>query len=53
MGCLPERCRAPQFGKTPLHHAAIQGQVAVVEQFLAARAAVDAQNEVRGGGGGG
>ena len=48
MGCLPERCRAPQFRKTPLHHATSGGHAAVVEQLLAAGAAVDAKDEVRG-----
>ena len=47
MGCLPERCRAPQNGWTPLHDAAIGGHTAVVEQLLAAGAAVDAKDKVR------
>ena len=50
--CLPEPCRAPQFGATPLHRAANGGHAAVVEQLLAAGAAVDAKDEVRGGVGG-
>ena len=50
MGCLPERCRAPQFGQTPLHRAAIGGHAAVVEQLLAAGAAVDANDHVSGSG---
>ena len=46
--CRPERCRAPQFGSTPLHDAAVRGHASVVEQLLAAGAAVDAKSEVRG-----
>jgi len=53
-GCLPDRCRAPQWGGTPLHGAAEGGHAAVVELLLAAGAAVDAkETEVGGGGGGG
>jgi len=48
---LPERFRAPQYGHTPLHRAAIYDYVAVVEQLLSAGAALDLKNEVRGGGG--
>ena len=44
---LPERCRAPQDGFTPLHEAAEGGHAAVVEQLLAAGAATDAKNAVR------
>jgi len=47
-GCLPERCRAPQRGETPLHRAAEGGYPAAVEQLLAAGAAVDVKDEVRG-----
>ena len=47
MGCLPEPCRAPQYGETPLHHAAIRGHAVVVEQLLAAAAVVDAKDRVR------
>ena len=47
-GCLPERCRAPQWGETPLNHAAEEGHSAVVEQLLAAGAAVDAKDNVNG-----
>ena len=46
-GCLPERCHLPQGGKTPLHCAAEHCRVAVVEQLLAAGAAVDAKDTVR------
>ena len=49
-GCLPDRCRAPQDGWTPLHHAAYEGRAAVVEQLLAAKADVAAKNNVRGAG---
>ena len=47
-GCLPERCLASQRGETPLYHAAEEGHAAVVEQLLAAGAAMDAKDEVRG-----
>ena len=47
-GCLPERCRAPQSGRTPLHLAAEGGRAAVIKQLLAAGAAVDAKDMVRG-----
>ena len=48
IGCLPEPCRAPQGEETPLYCAAGEGHSAVVEQLLAAGAAVDAKSEVRG-----
>ena len=51
-GVLPERCRAPQYEETPLHWAASGGHAAVVEQLLAAGAATDAKNDVRGVGSG-
>ena len=51
-GVLPERCRAPQGGTTPLHSAALRGHAAVVEQLLAAGAAKDAKDAVRGSGSG-
>ena len=35
---LPERCRAPQYGATPLYLAARLGRAAVVEKLLAAGA---------------
>ena len=46
--CLPEPCRAPQGGYTPLHNAAIRGHAAVVEQLLAVGAAADAKDKVIG-----
>jgi hypothetical protein len=46
--CLPERCRAPQGGETPLHFAAVYGRAAMLEQLLAAGAAADAKDYVRG-----
>ena len=49
---MPERCRAPQSGWTPLHLAVNYFRVAVVEQLLAAGAAKDAKSEVRGAGSG-
>ena len=52
-GVLPERCRAPQDGFTPLHWAAAGGHAAVVEQLLAAGAAMDAKDNVKGVGVGG
>jgi hypothetical protein len=48
--CLPDRCRAPQGGWTPLHFAALFGRVAVVEQLLAAKVDVEAKGMVRGQG---
>jgi len=51
-GVLPERCRTPQIGRTPLHKAAEGGHAVVVEQLLAAGAAKDAKDEVRGVGSG-
>jgi len=45
---LHERCLAPQDGGTPLHLAVTGGHAAVVEQLLAAGAAMDAKDKVRG-----
>ena len=50
-GILPERCRAPQDGDTPLHMAANGGHAAVVEQLLAAGVAKEANDKVFLGGG--
>jgi len=49
--CLPDRCRAPQFGNRPLHFAATRGHAVVVGQLLAAKADVAAKHSVRGQGG--
>jgi len=51
-GVLPDRCSAPQDDFTPLHEAAAKGHAAVVEQLLAAGAAKDAKDMVRGVGSG-
>ena len=51
-GVLPERCRVPQIGRSPLHLAVKGGHAAVVEQLLAAGAAKDVEDEVRGVGSG-
>ena len=48
---LPDRCRAPQYGDTPLHYAALEGHAAVAGQLLAAKADVEAKDRVRGQGG--
>ena len=48
--CLPDRCRAPQDGDTPLHFAAACGHAAVAEQLLAAKADVEAKDTVMGEG---
>ena len=50
-GCLPDRCPAPQSGRTPLHRAAVFGHAAVVEQLLAAGAETEAKDDVRREGG--
>ena len=49
--CLPDRCRAPQRGETPLHKAAAKGHAAVAGQLLAAKADVAAKDQVMGQGG--
>ena len=49
-GCLPDRCRAPQNERTPLHWAARSGR-AVAGQLLAAKADVEAKDDVVRGGG--
>ena len=49
---MPERCHSSQGGETPLDRAALTGHEAVIEQLLAAGAAVDAQDKVKRGGGG-
>ena len=48
--CLPDRCRAPQRGWTPLHFAAMFGHATVAGQLLAAGADVEAKDTVMGGG---
>ena len=50
-GCLPDRCRAPQNGGTPLHLAAAEGHAAVAGQLLAAKADVEAKDNGREQGG--
>ena len=47
--CVLDLCRAPQRGDTPLHIAANKSHVAVVEKLLAAGAATETTNNVRGG----
>ena len=47
-GCLPECCRAPQDGRTPLHLA--WRHAAVAKQLLAAGADVEAKFFVSGEG---
>ena len=47
-GYLPDRCRAPQVGRTPLHEAAEKGHAAVAGLLLAAKADVEAKDRVRG-----
>ena len=48
MVCVPERCRGPQDGRTPLHIAVVYGHAAVAEMLLKAGAAMDATDKVRG-----
>ena len=48
-GCAPDRCRTPQNGFTPLHGAAQNGHVDVVDKLLAAGAVMDVPSKVRGG----
>jgi ankyrin repeat protein len=47
MVCVPERCRGPQDGRTPLHFAVITGDAAVVEMLQKAGAATDTKDKVR------
>ena len=49
--CLPERCVAPQDGRTPLHNAASGGHAAAVEKLWEAGADLEAKDKVwrRGG----
>ena len=49
-GCPPEFFLETQEGRTPLHWAAREGHVAVVEQLLAARAEKDTVDQVSGEG---
>ena len=46
--CLPERCRTPQNGTTPLHIAAVNDHAAVVEMLLHAGVDKNATDKVRG-----
>ena len=48
---VPELCRTPQYGSTPLHLAAEKGVAAVVDKLLEAGAATDTLNKVTGKGG--
>jgi hypothetical protein len=48
-GCALDRCRTPQDGGPPLHHAAQNGHADVVDKLLAAGAAMDVPSKVRGG----
>jgi hypothetical protein len=41
--------RVAQVGKTPLHMAAFKGHEAAIKALVAAKADVNAKNEVRGG----
>ena len=50
-GFLSDLCPAPQDGYTPLHFAVIHARALVAGQLLAAKADVDAKNQVRGQGG--
>ena len=50
-GCLPDRCRTPQDGWTPLHYAVRGGHAAVVGLLLAAGADMAAKDKVMGQGG--
>ena len=49
--CVPERCRAPQNGDTPLHLASASGHTKVVVKLLNAKATIEVKNKVRGRGG--
>ena len=51
MGCLSERCLAPQYGDTPLLLAAKEGHPAVVEKILEAKVDTEAKDKVRRQGG--
>ena len=48
-GCAPDRCHTPQDGATPLDFAAQHGHVEVVKTLLAAGAAMNVPDKVRGG----
>jgi hypothetical protein len=48
-GCAPDRCHTPQDEHTPLHCAAQNGHVDVVDKLLAAGVAMDVPSKVRGG----
>jgi len=48
---MPDRCRAPQDGRMPLHLAVANGNAAVLGQLLAAKADVEAKDDVVRGGG--
>jgi len=48
---MPDRCRLPQNGWTPLHHGVVAYCAEVVKQLLSAGADVEAQDLVREEGG--
>jgi ankyrin repeat protein len=46
---MPERCRTPQNGDTPMHVAAREGHAVAVQKLLAAGATKKQPNQVKGG----
>ena len=41
-------CRAPQYGRTPLMLAALEGQLEVARELISKGADIEAKNKVRG-----